>query len=299
MARTVARTWKFIMRLLTRQGELDRVIRRAMAHSRDGYSADLVKAVALSLARSAELASIRQDVFGKKPFSASKLASSISDQKGMRDEAVIAILTWCLRVLSVVNSVHERIGELQRQSYDASNSAHVALLESLWDSLQPDTRRLDWTPLGFQNGSKPESDLRGMGMLALHQLVFFAQRRNREATRIMADSTHPKRYFPFAAAGVNITAFTTTMLEERRLDGRIYEAVVKLMPPGQPTDSGPDEEMLVAAGLTAFNDFYGEEYMELSRFWHASLPESTMAFPGIFGNIKQRSASRLPSIIHD
>ena len=69
------------------------------------------------------------------------------------------------QVLSTVNSVHERVGELQRQSYDASNPAHVALLDSLWESLMPDTRRTDWAPLGFQNGSKPESDLRGMGML--------------------------------------------------------------------------------------------------------------------------------------
>ncbi|CAM9789829.1 unnamed protein product [Ascophyllum nodosum] len=299
VARVVRSIWKYVMRLLTRQGELERSIRRAIAYDRGGFSADLVKAIAISLARSVQLASLKQDVFGKKPFSARKLARLIAEQKGMRDDAVIAILTWCLRVLSTVNSVHERVGELQRQSYDASNPAHVALLDSLWESLMPDTRRTDWAPLGFQNGSKPESDLRGMGMLALHQLVFFAQRRNREATRILADSTNPKRYFPFAAAGVNITAFTMTMLGERRLDGRIYDAVANLMQPGDQTDSSPDDEMLVAAGLTAFNDFYGEEYMEFSRFWHASLPESTMAFPGIFGTIKQRSVSRFPPIIDE
>lgn len=86
------------MRLLTRQGELERAIRRAMAHDRSGYSADLVKAIATSLARSAQLASLKHDVFGKKPFAAGKLACSIAEQKGMRDEAVISILTWCLKV---------------------------------------------------------------------------------------------------------------------------------------------------------------------------------------------------------
>lgn len=49
------------------------------------------------------------------------------------------------------------------------------------------------------------------------------------------------------------------MLEERRLDCRIYDAVVNLMPPGDSVDPDPEEEMLVAAGLTAFNDFYGEK----------------------------------------
>ena len=37
----------------------------------------------------------------------------------------------------------------------------------------------------------------------LHQLVFFARRRNREAICILAESANPNRYFPFAAAGVS------------------------------------------------------------------------------------------------
>lgn len=64
-----------------------------------------------------------------------------------------------------MNAVHERVGELQRQSYDPTDPVHVALLESLWESLKPDTRRTDWGELGFQNGRVPQSDLRGMGML--------------------------------------------------------------------------------------------------------------------------------------
>lgn len=72
-----------------------------------------------------------------------------------------------MQVMSKVNAVHVRAGELQRQSYDPANPAHVALLESFWEALKPNTRRLegDWTALGFQNGKAPQSDLRGMGML--------------------------------------------------------------------------------------------------------------------------------------
>ena len=101
VARVVRSIWKYVMRLLTRQGELERSIRRAIAYDRGGFSADLVKAIAISLARSVQLASLKQDVFGKKPFSARKLARLIAEQKGMRDDAVIAILTWCLRVRAV------------------------------------------------------------------------------------------------------------------------------------------------------------------------------------------------------
>lgn len=46
-----------------------------------------------------------------------------------------------------------------------------------------------------------------MACLALHQLVFFAQQRNDEARRILADSTNPKRYFPFAAAGQQLEGY--------------------------------------------------------------------------------------------
>lgn len=98
LVRGVVRAWKFVMRLLTRQGELERAIRRAIVHDRSGYSADLVKTIATSLARSTQLASLKHDVFGKKPFAVGKLSCYIAEKKGMRDETVISILTWCLKV---------------------------------------------------------------------------------------------------------------------------------------------------------------------------------------------------------
>lgn len=55
--------------------------------------------------------------------------------------------------------------------------------------------------------------------------------------------------------GINITAFTTAMLEQRRLDTRLYEAIVKHMPAGELPE---DEGMPVEAGVTAFNSVYGE-----------------------------------------
>lgn len=41
-----------------------------------------------------------------------------------------------------------------------------------------------------------------LAMAGLIQLLFFSEGRNDEARQILADSTNPKRYFPFAAAGV-------------------------------------------------------------------------------------------------
>lgn len=49
------------------------------------------------------------------------------------------------------------------------------------------------------------------------------------------------------------------MLEQRRLDARMYDAIAKYMPADIVPDSGLDMEVLVEAGLAAFNEFYGEE----------------------------------------
>lgn len=38
-------------------------------------------------------------------------------------------------------------------------------------------------------------------LAGLQQLVFFAEHRTHEAQVILNESTNPKRYFPFAAAG--------------------------------------------------------------------------------------------------
>lgn len=70
------------------------------------------------------------------------------------------------QVLNIVNIIHEKVESLQHTNYDPDDATHVALLETLWTSLQPDARRTDgWAPLGFQNGDKPETDFRGMGLL--------------------------------------------------------------------------------------------------------------------------------------
>ena len=98
LARALARVWKFLLRHLTQQGELERAIRRALADKRGGHSPSLVKAIASSLARSSQLAEIKAAVFGKRPFSASVASAKIIAEKGIRDEKVGATLTWSLHV---------------------------------------------------------------------------------------------------------------------------------------------------------------------------------------------------------
>lgn len=104
LARALARVWKFLLRHLTRQGELERALRRALADERGGHSPALVKAIASSLARSSQLAEVKAAVFGKRAFSASVASAKIRAEKGIRDEKVGATLTWSLQV-SAIKSV--------------------------------------------------------------------------------------------------------------------------------------------------------------------------------------------------
>lgn len=57
--------------------------------------------------------------------------------------------------------------------------------------------------------------------------------------------------------GINVTAFTLRMLEQRRLDPLLYEVLVKLMPAAR-VSACPSQDTLVLAGFSFFNDFYGE-----------------------------------------
>lgn len=63
--------------------------------------------------------------------------------------------------------VHEKAGVLQRTPFDTSSQEQVAQLEALWSALQPSVRRAagGWGDIGFQNGERPETDFRGMGLL--------------------------------------------------------------------------------------------------------------------------------------
>lgn len=63
-------------------------------------------------------------------------------------------------------------------------------------------------------------------------------------------------------AGINVTAFTKTMLEERRLDTCLYDAIVKHVKTGKLPQ---DKDTLVAAGFIAFNAIYGETWAGCTR----------------------------------
>ncbi len=85
------------------------------------------------------------------------------------------------------------------------------MLEELWFGLMPGVGRSgriskEWGDIGFQ-GVDPATDFRGMGVLGLQHLHYFASCRGLQARRALARSAHPPRFYPFAITGINISRF--------------------------------------------------------------------------------------------
>lgn len=80
-------------------------------------------------------------------------------------------------------------------TFDRNNESHRILLETLWEHLCPDNQleglvSKQWTEIGFQ-GTDPGTDFRGMGLLSLENLVFFATVFTQYARNVLSHSNHP------------------------------------------------------------------------------------------------------------
>lgn len=125
------------------------------------------------------------------------------------------VLTSCFEEYNRINAFGAKIVSLQKTAYDSKNEEHETLLAELWSLLKPNVRRTgrvtkEWSEIGFQGkcsilyqhyhihivGDDPKTDFRlvlvherdfiwnrGMGVLSLHQLVYFAKHHAAAAQR--------------------------------------------------------------------------------------------------------------------
>ncbi|CAG8821050.1 76_t:CDS:2, partial [Dentiscutata erythropus] len=82
-----------------------------------------------------------------------------------------------------------------KTKYDTKNKLHEKKLLKLWELLMPDEVLQNrygeqWTKIGFQ-GKDPSTDFRGMGMLALDDLVYYAKNHPKSARHALSCSYHP------------------------------------------------------------------------------------------------------------
>eukprot|EP00126_Sphaerothecum_destruens_P004354 Sdes_comp18133_c0_seq2m7603 len=163
----------------------------------------------------------------KIPYQETQLAFAFSEDQGnafkrgkfLEDQEKIQFLTnlvFCVKEIKRVNDIQNYVNFYRTIKYDEKNEGHEGQLMLLWSLLQPHqelSHRIShqWESIGFQ-GNNPATDFRGMGLLGLNNLLYFASNYNDIALSILSVASHPVRGYSFAIVGINLTAMLVEML---------------------------------------------------------------------------------------
>ncbi|CAG2055284.1 unnamed protein product [Timema podura] len=159
--------------------------------------------------------------------------------------------------------VHE-VERLRTIQYDADDSSHEDKLLKLWGLLMPDVHlksrvTKQWQEIGFQ-GDDPKTDFRGMGILGLENLIYFAEEYPGPASHVLSHSHHPQYGYAFAIVGINLTFMAYHLLKDGLAKTHVYN-VSKIFP-----------------AIKVFHQLYCYLFYEFDRFWIESKPRNVMDF---------------------
>jgi hypothetical protein len=193
------------------------------------------------------------------------------------------------------------VRSLTTTAFAWENQDHLALLHALWHALKPglalppapsqgEGRKGGreggregsvWSEIGFQ-GRDPSTDFRGMGIFGLMQMVSFAESRPEKARSLLLESEHPRRWFPWAVTGVNVSRFVFELLTE---DAVLEERLVEAWREGG-REGGKE------GGMQVVNEVYADVWETFGRVWVDTDPENVMAFPPIWSEVQRRERRR-------
>lgn len=153
---------------------------------------------------------------------------------------------------------------LRKVQFMAQDPRHLEKLLRLWRNLRPDEHLMgpvskQWTSIGFQ-GDDPRTDFRGMGMLGLDNLVFFATEYTEVARHVLSHSLHPQYGYSFAIVGINLTSLLYHLLMKGHLKSHLYNAASE------------------RAQLVDFHRAYCYIFFEFDKMWLAEKPTDIMEF---------------------
>ncbi|KFP69004.1 ELMO domain-containing protein 1, partial [Cariama cristata] len=137
----------------------------------------------------------------------------------------VSLQACLLQIVGYRNLIAE-VEKLRREPYDSENPQHEEMLLKLWKCLKPNSplkARISkqWCEIGFQ-GDDPKTDFRGMGLLGLYNLVYFAEWDTEIAQQVLSDSLQPKYSYSFAIVGINITDLAYNLLVSGALKTHFY-----------------------------------------------------------------------------
>ena len=163
---------------------------------------------------------------------------------------------FCLNPVNMDSSLTEdrnRVFCIALRPFDNSDSMQnkflVTIYRKLTGSALFDCRRFGnhWEDVGFQ-GTDPATDLRGVGLLGLLQLLFLILSTETSilCKEIYRLSTDKRQHFPFAVMSTNVTQISLQVLREGLLNKECNEAKTV---------------------LKVFNWFYSGVFYRLYKIW--------------------------------
>ncbi|KAF9082017.1 hypothetical protein BGX23_000193 [Mortierella sp. AD031] len=203
---------------------------------------------------------ITQQILRKKRFPDSASLSTLAAKK----------LQYALERVASTHQLARDINQRVHTKYDSTNPAHERKLLLLWDLLRPQDK-LDgrytkqWTEIGFQ-GKDPATDFRGMGMLGLDDLVYYAKYYPMSSKHALECSHDPISWYSFAIVGINITAFAVQTLRTRQLQYYLF---------------------LNGTDRSVYHELYCYLFHRFNAYWTTLDPKpSIMDFERVFADFK-------------
>ncbi|XP_029703987.1 ELMO domain-containing protein 1 [Takifugu rubripes] len=208
-----------------------------------------------------------------------------------------------LQIAGYRNLVAE-VEKFRREAYDCENVKHEEMLMKLWKELRPDTpltARISkqWCEIGFQ-GNDPKTDFRGMGLLGLLNLLYFAEHDKATALQMLNDSLQPKRKttltrssdvindeqknldktigFSFAIVGINITDLAYSLLVGGALKTHLYNVAPEM------------------ASLQHFQQTFCYLMQEFHGFWIEEDPSDIMEFNRVRSKFHRKILRQLKNL---
>lgn len=161
------------------------------------------------------------------------------------------------------------------------------MLIKLWTTLFPETPLKDrltdqWKMLGFQ-GTDPATDFRGMGLLGLINLLYFAENHTQVFRKLLQlqqqrQQTGMARDYPVAVTGINLTQMLYDLfgvgkpipLDSQQPPGKVYKVLF---------DSP-----------TTFEELYCIAFQLLDRTWD-EMNANYMDFPKVLSTVRNQIGS--------
>ncbi|NWH38772.1 ELMD1 protein, partial [Chloropsis hardwickii] len=285
------RCLKFVVRKLTGQCELQRIC----YNTKPGAARTMKIEASLKGSKSKRLqtsVNVHLDAIEKTIddiMELKRINPDINPQLGVSLQACL------LQIVGYRNLIAE-VEKLRREPMETEHLSEERLNSALWKCLKPNSplkARISkqWCEIGFQ-GDDPKTDFRGMGLLGLYNLVYFAEWDTEIAQQVLTDSLHPKysniwqyldfNYFfflsqlskaewekkkfdkaigySFAIVGINITDLAYNLLVSGALKTHFYNVA-----PEAPT-------------LTHFQQTFCYLMHEFHKFWIDEDPLDIMEF---------------------